>query len=175
MAKASGQKKTRKELIAALHVALRDTSGLGVLFSHAMAERAGINSTDLECLDVILLRGPLTAGALAEATGLTTGAITGVIDRLERAGYARRERDAVDRRKVMVRALPAIEEKLMPLARPMERATTAVLQSYGDDELALLLGFLTRAHDASLTAMAELHAMPMAATAKPRKNRGRRS
>jgi DNA-binding MarR family transcriptional regulator len=175
MAKASGQKKTRKELIAALHVALRDTSGLGVLFSHAMAERAGINSTDLECLDVILLRGPLTAGALAEATGLTTGAITGVIDRLERAGYARRERDAVDRRKVMVRALPAIEEKLMPLARPMERATTAVLQSYGDDELALLLGFLTRAHDASLAAMAELREIPVAATAKARKHRGRRS
>src|SRR5262249_20639760 len=116
-------KKTRKELIAALHVALRDTSGLGVIFSHAMAERAGINSTDLECLYFIQWRGPLTAGALAEATGVTTGAITGVIDRLERAGYASRERDAEDRRKVMVRALPAVAEKLMPLARPMERAT----------------------------------------------------
>jgi DNA-binding MarR family transcriptional regulator len=175
MPKASGQKKTRKELIAALHVALRDTSGLGVLFSHAMAERAGINSTDLECLDVILLRGPLTAGALAEATGLTTGAITGVIDRLERSGYARRERDAEDRRKVMVRALPAVEEKLAPLSRPMERTTAAVLQSYGDDELALLLGFLRRAHEAALTAMAELRAMPEASSSKTRKRRGRRS
>jgi DNA-binding MarR family transcriptional regulator len=175
MPKASGRRKNRNELIAALHVALRDTSGLGVLFSHAMAERAGINSTDLECLDMILLRGPLTAGALAEATGLTTGAITGVIDRLERAGYARRDRDTQDRRKVMVRALPAVEERLMPLSRPMERATTAVLKSYPDDELALLLGFLTRAHDASLAAMAELRAMPPAANAKARKRRGRRS
>jgi hypothetical protein len=57
-----------------------DASGQGVMYSQAVAQRLGINSTDLECLDHIVLRGPLTAGALAEATGLTTGAITGVID-----------------------------------------------------------------------------------------------
>jgi DNA-binding MarR family transcriptional regulator len=60
-----------------------DASGQGVMYSQAVAQRLGINSTDLECLDHIVLRGPLIAGALAEATGLTTGAITGVIDRLE--------------------------------------------------------------------------------------------
>ena len=172
--KTSGPRKTRKELIAALHVALRDTSGLGALFSHALAERAGINSTDLECLDVIQLRGPITAGALAKATGLTTGAITGVIDRLERAGYAVRERGAEDRRKVMVRALPAVAERLVPLARPMERATNGVLATYRDDELGLLLDFLTRAHDASLAAMAELRATSASKTVRVPERRKRK-
>jgi len=171
MQKKISAKKTRKELIAALHMALRDTSGLGVLFSQALAERAGINSTDLECLDMIQLRGPLTAGALAEATGLTTGAITGVIDRLESAGYARRERDAEDRRKVMVRALPSTQ-KIGSLALPMERATNAAFADYRDEELALLLGFLHRAREAALTAMAEVRTMPI--PAKPRKPRKRR-
>src|SRR4030081_3058399 len=105
-------KMSRHELIAALNRALRDASGQGVLYSQTVAERLGINSTDLECLDCVVLRGPLTAGELAEATGLTTGAITGVIDRLERAGFARRESDGNDRRKVLVRALPAVERRI---------------------------------------------------------------
>jgi DNA-binding MarR family transcriptional regulator len=161
----------RPELIAALNTALRDTSGLGVLHSQAMAERAGISSSDLECLDVIVLRGPLTAGALAEATGLTTGAITGVVDRLERAGYARREHDRADRRKVLVRATKAVDERIMPLSLPMQRAALTALEAYSDAELALLLDFLTRAHAASLAAMAELRAMKL--PAKKSKARGR--
>jgi DNA-binding MarR family transcriptional regulator len=99
---------SRNELVAALNHAMRDASGQGVLYSQAVAERLGINSTDLECLDIIVMRGPVTAGELARATGLTTGAITGVIDRLDRAGFAKREHDAADRRKVLVRALPAV-------------------------------------------------------------------
>ena len=93
-------------------------------------------------------------------TGLTTGAITGVIDRLERVGLARRERDPDDRRKILVRVLPAVGERVAPLFAPMERAAMGVLSSYRDDELALLLDFLTRARDAALTAMAELRALP---------------
>ena len=156
----SSRRKTRQELMAALHVALRNVSGQSVLHSQALAERARVNSTDLECLDIILLNGPVTAGALAEATGLTTGAITGVIDRLERAGYARREHDGEDRRKVLVLALPAVEKELVPLTRPMERATNVLLAQYKDDELALILEFLTRAHAASVAAVAELQKMP---------------
>src|SRR5258708_28193227 len=87
----STKTKRRRELEAALNAAMRDVSGQGVLYSQAVAERLGMNSTDLECLDHIS-RGPLTAGRLAELTGLTTGAITGVIDRLQRARPAPRER-----------------------------------------------------------------------------------
>lgn len=148
---------TRQELMTALNLVLRDVSGQGVLYSQEVAGRVGLNPTDLECLDFIQ-RGPLTAGALAEATGLTTGAITGVIDRLERAGFARRESDPADRRKVMVRTTSAIEKKLMPLYEPMQRHAMGALDEFGDKDLALLLDFLTRARDAARDAMLELKA-----------------
>jgi DNA-binding MarR family transcriptional regulator len=165
----SSKTKKRQELEAALNAAMRDVSGQGVLYSQAVAERLGMNSTDLECLDYVL-RGPVTAGRLAELTGLTTGAITGVIDRLERIGLARRESDPDDRRKTLVRALPAVWERIAPLFEPMERSAMAVLASYRDEELALLLGFLTRARDAALTAMSELRALPEPRSKpKPRK------
>src|SRR5215470_11755945 len=83
----------RVTLLAALDRQMRESSGLGVVFSQTVADRLGMASSDLECLDFIALRGVATAGELAEATGLTTGAVTGVIDRLEKAGFARRERD----------------------------------------------------------------------------------
>ena len=157
----SSKTKRRQELEAALNAAMRDASGQGVLYSQAVAERLGMNSTDLECLDHVL-RGPVTAGRLAELTGLTTGAITGVIDRLERVGLARRERDAHDRRKILVRVLPAVSERVAPLFDPMQRSAMAVLSKYRDDELGLILDFLTRARDAALAAMSELRALPEA-------------
>src|SRR5579871_772604 len=141
--------KTRQDLIAALNTAMREVSGQGVLYSQAVAERLGVNSTDLECLDFILAGGAITAGALAEATGLTTGAITGVIDRLERRGFALRERDRDDRRKVLVRALPRVAKEIGPLFAPMERAALGALSTYPESELELLLDFLTRIRTAA--------------------------
>src|SRR5215468_229269 len=167
---------SRQELIGALNRAMRDASGQGVIYSQVVAERLGINSTDLECLDFVVMRGPLTAGELADATGLTTGAITGVIDRLERAGFAQRDRDKDDRRKVRVRALPAIERHIYPLFQPMERAAMSALSSYKDEELAFLLTFLTRLREAATVAMSELQAQTQAAgkPVRQRKGRGRK-
>ncbi len=166
----STRPKRRDELMAALNRAMRDASGQGVLYSQAVAERLGINSTDLECLDVVVMRGPVTAGDLARATGLTTGAITGAIDRLDRAGFAKREHDPADRRKVLVRATPLVERRIMPLFRPMEQASVSALSGYNDDELALLLDFLTRAHAAAVAAMTTLRSEPtVSAKRRPRK------
>src|SRR2546430_17138506 len=89
-----------------LEHAMRRTSGLGAIFSQTVADSAGISSSDLECLDFLNLEGRVTAGRLAEVTGLTTGAITGVVDRLEKAGLVRRERDESDRRKVFNGLVP---------------------------------------------------------------------
>jgi DNA-binding MarR family transcriptional regulator len=164
----SSRRKSREETAAALNLAMREVSGLGVLYSQAVAARLGVNSTDLECLDHIVSRGPLTAGALATATGLTTGAITGVIDRLEQAGFARREPDANDRRKVLVRATDAVAERIAPLFAPMERAAMAALSQYRERELALLLDFLSRLGEAALAAMAELRETPAIETAADR-------
>jgi DNA-binding MarR family transcriptional regulator len=136
---------------------MRDASARGVVYSQAVAERLGIGSADLECLDLIALRGPMPAGAIAEAVGLTSGAITGVVDRLERAGLARRERSREDRRVVMVRILPAAERRVVPLFEPMEKAATSALADYSDGDLKLLLDFFRRAGAAATTALTELH------------------
>ena len=135
----------REALLTALERAMRKSSAQGVLFSQAVAARLGITSSDLECLDIICLNARVTAGELAAATGLTTGAVTGVIDRLEQAGFARRERDPTDRRKVFVCALPAVERRIAPLYRSLQQTVAAELAGYADKELSLLLDFFTRA------------------------------
>jgi hypothetical protein len=85
--------KARVALLQELEEAMRRTSAQGVLFGQTVANVAGISGSDLDCMDFLNLEGRMTAGRLAELTGLTTGAITGVIDRLEKAGFVRRERD----------------------------------------------------------------------------------
>ena len=150
---------SRAELIAALSAALREASGQGVLCSQAAAERLGVNSTDLECMGY-LVAGPMSAGALSQATGLTTGAITGVIDRLERAGYARRERHPGDRRKVLVSLTPLAAERAQPVFAPMEEAVGEVLATYDDAQLALLLTFLRRMRDVSVAVIGQFSRSP---------------
>jgi DNA-binding transcriptional ArsR family regulator len=83
----------------------REVSARMVMFHQAIAERLGLNATDHKALDLLGRAGPITAGELAELTGLTTGAITGIIDRLEKAGFVRRENDPKDRRRVIIRPL----------------------------------------------------------------------
>jgi DNA-binding MarR family transcriptional regulator len=151
---------TRGEIVAALNRALREVSGQGVIYSHAVAGKIGLAASDLECLDVVVMGGAVTAGALARATGLTSGAITGVIDRLERAGFARREDDPADRRKVLVRAEPAALQRFEPLYGPMAQGVERVMAAYDDDQLALLLDFLGRAHQAAVEATAMLREPP---------------
>src|SRR5882672_4092082 len=90
--------KARAALMEQLEHAVRKSSALGVIFGQTVASRVGISSSDLECLDFLNIEGRVTAGRLAELTGLTTGAITGVVDRMEKAGLVRRERDERDRK-----------------------------------------------------------------------------
>ena len=138
-------RKSRDELLKGLNEALRKVSAQSVLLSDAVARMAGLNSTDLECLDLLLLSGPTTAGALAAHTGLTTGAITAVIDRMERAGFARRQRDVNDRRRVLVEALPHYVQEIGPLYRPLALSTDRLHRHYDDRQLALVVEYLTKA------------------------------
>src|SRR5262249_43014336 len=80
----------RAELLAARVGEFRQLSAATIMFHQAVADRLGMNVTDHKCADILERNGPMTAGELAERTGLTTGAITGVIDRLEKAGFVRR-------------------------------------------------------------------------------------
>lgn len=135
----------RAELLTELDREFRQASGLGVVFSQAVADRLGITGSDLECLDFIGLRGGVaTAGELSEATGLTTGAVTGMIDRLEKAGFAKRDRDPHDRRKVLVRLLPAAEKRIAPIYTSLQRSMQELLSRYSDEQLAFLHDFMAK-------------------------------
>ena len=135
----------RAEVLQALQRELRTMSTRTVMLSQAVAGRLGLSPTDLETME-ILSAGPVTAGRLAELTGLTTGAITGVVDRLERAGYVRRERDADDRRRVIVRLLPERARRLERMFEPVARAMADLHGRYSDTELALFLDYVRRAN-----------------------------
>jgi len=96
----------KSDLVDALVRAFRDSGNQDSAFENLAAERLGVSRTDLHCLNAIENAGGLTAGQLAAAAGLTSGAVTGVVDRLERAGFARRVPDPADRRRVKVEVTP---------------------------------------------------------------------
>ncbi len=146
----------RAARLAAVLREVRRMTAQSVLISQAVSERFGLSSSDLECLDLALLSGGATAGEFARATGLTTGAITGVIDRLERAGYVRREKDPSDRRKVVVRARSGMTRRIAPLYDSLQREMSALWSRYGDGELDLILDFLTRSCDLAVLEIAKL-------------------
>jgi len=125
----------------------REESARSVMFLQAVAGRLGLSATELKCLDLAMRAGPgepLTAGRLARLTGLTTGAITGVVDRLEAGGFVRRERDPRDRRRVIVRLLPRREAELAPLFSSLGRAMAELCGRYRQKELALIEDFMAR-------------------------------
>jgi DNA-binding MarR family transcriptional regulator len=110
--------RSRAELSEALFSTGRALGTASAMFNQAVAERLGLLPTDWSCLS-LLEQGPMPAGQLAKYTGLSTGAITGVIDRLEAAGYARRARDPSDRRRVLVEPVPEAVAGTMPVFAPM--------------------------------------------------------
>jgi DNA-binding MarR family transcriptional regulator len=126
---------------------LRRASTQSVVLSQVIAERLRINPTDLECLGLLAENGSVTAGRLAELTGLTTGAITGVIDRLERAGYARRERDPHDRRRVFVQPLMERIDQIGPHFAALAQTMDELVAQYTGQDLKLILDFVIRSND----------------------------
>src|ERR1700754_3603019 len=151
--------KARAALMAELEHAARRSSALGVIFGQTVASRVGISSSDLECLDFLNLEGRVTAGRLAEVTGLTTGAITGVVDRLEKAGFVRRARDDSDRRKVFIELVPENIAKIGRFYEHLQRSMQQVWSTYSDAELKLLLRFTTQGAETMLAAVEHLKAI----------------
>jgi DNA-binding MarR family transcriptional regulator len=135
----------KAELVAALVDTMRELSTATILFHQAVADRLAMNVTDHKCAGILAQSGPITAGELAARTGLTTGAITGVIDRLEKAGFVRRARDAGDRRRVIVEPnIKEIERKIGPLFESMGKEAALAYSGYTAKELALLRDFANR-------------------------------
>lgn len=147
----------KQALVARLMMALRRSSAAGVLHGQTIARRVGINSTDLECLDLILMSGPSTAGEIARHTGLTSGAVTGLIDRLERLELVERVADPNDRRKVRVKVRDDRIGPVGALYAPLEKAMLMLLAGYSRDELGVLLDFAERSGDVMLRRVGELN------------------
>ena len=121
-----------------------------VMRSHVLAAKLGLNPTDLEALEILFRYGTSTAGSLAKATGLTTGAVTGVIDRLSRAGFVARELDPDDRRKILVALnLKKVSEEVLTLYESIANSIGALLETYSEVELDLILDFLKKTNAVS--------------------------
>lgn len=163
---------SRAALLRLLDETVRRVGAQSVLISDLVAARVGLNSTDLECLDLLYLAGGLTAGRLAEHTGLTTGATTAVIDRLERAGFVRRRRDRNDRRRVLVEVVAESARRILPFYQPLAASMKRINERYTDRELAIVVDFLSRAFDAGAEHVAWLQTQPSAGR---RRHRGRRA
>jgi DNA-binding MarR family transcriptional regulator len=116
-------------------------------FDSAVAEALGLNRTDMRCLDVLQREGPVAAGHLAEATGLTSGAMTVALDRLERAGYARRVRDSTDRRRVLVELTPDLQAEAGQFYGEHIAMSERLYQRYTVEQLELLLEFVRQGRE----------------------------
>ncbi|WP_314613283.1 MarR family winged helix-turn-helix transcriptional regulator [Streptomyces stackebrandtii] len=128
------------------------------LHGMAGAEAAGLQASEWYALSRITLAGGLTSGELAAGTGLTTGATTRLIDRLERAGYVRRTADPADRRKVVVEAVPNALAGVEAAVGPARKRIGEVLAGYTPDQLDLLFDYFSRAAPAFREATEEIRA-----------------
>ena len=112
-----------------------------------LAKKLKLSRTDLRCLDLIARLGPITAGRLAEETGLTTGAVTFLLDRLEEAGMVTRRRETEDRPRVWVEIVPSAHERLQGLQKPVAEEMRQVAQRFQTDELAAMRDFMRAARE----------------------------
>jgi DNA-binding MarR family transcriptional regulator len=121
----------------------REFSEAVVMFHEAVARRLGMSAAEWKCLDLLVRGGATTAKSLAEKSGLTTGAITGIVDRLENARYVKRERNPEDRRSVIIKPLPRpdLADELTPIFSSLGRAMGKMMGRYRERDLALIEEF----------------------------------
>jgi DNA-binding MarR family transcriptional regulator len=149
-------------LLRTLSLEVRRMSAQSVLLSGAVAERVGLSSSDLKCLDFVVMAGPeaLTPSQLATATGLTSGAITGLVDRLEKIGLVRREADPTDRRKL--RIVPC-DERVGQLGIYYERLaqrTETLWAQFGEEQLRTVLDFVRGSSEIAAEEVVHIQTLP---------------
>jgi DNA-binding MarR family transcriptional regulator len=146
----STNRRQKKDLIAELISEFRVAGNQDSAFDNLAAERLGLNRTDLHCINIIENSGGLTAGELAAEAGLTTGAVTGVIDRLEHAGYARRVSDPADRRRVKLEVTPKFYARADKIWGPVATDWAARLGGrFTAEELERVIDFLRTTNELS--------------------------
>ena len=133
---------SREDVLSDVAEELRLSGVTNDIADQVVADFLGLNRTDTRCLDIIERLDGVSAGRLASEAGLSTGAVTTVLDRLERAGYARRVQDPGDRRRVLVELTPAARRELEELYAPLTDATMRQLEGYTTDEVSLVRDFM---------------------------------
>jgi DNA-binding MarR family transcriptional regulator len=124
----------------------RKYSDTSLLMHEAIARKAGLSGTDHKYLGLLIEKGQLTAGDLSKLTGLTTGAVTGLIDRLEKKKLAKRQFDKNDRRKVIIVANVGNAMKLLePIFAELQQKTTALISSFSEKEIAVIESYFLSA------------------------------
>ncbi|MGI9060855.1 MAG: MarR family transcriptional regulator [Ktedonobacteraceae bacterium] len=158
----SGSQEKSTEIRGEFARELRQFTELGASFFRAAAARIGMTVTDMQVMDTLESTGPATAGQLADLTGLTTGAITGMLNRLEEAGLVRRERDPNDGRKVIVQLARDKGERhaVDPIFDSLGKAWDELASDYDDEQIAFLLEFLKRSNALSRREMFRLQEAP---------------
>jgi len=136
----------KREIFLELIAEIRRSQTATARFDRAVADAVGLNLTDMGCLDFLGQLGPMTAGRLAELTGLSSGAMTAALDRLERSGYARRVRDESDRRRVLVE-LTAKADELHAFYAEHASMGNLLYDEHTVDEMELFLRFVRRGRE----------------------------
>ena len=132
-------KLSRDELIREFIAAIRASQTATDTFDHSVADYAGLDRTAYRCLDILDQEGPMTAGRLAERARLSPGAMTALLDRLEKRGFARRTRDTKDRRRVLVEVTPELRQMAAELYGTPDQGADA-LAVYTNEQLEFLIG-----------------------------------
>jgi DNA-binding MarR family transcriptional regulator len=138
---------SRSALAQQLRAEILGYLGAASDFDERLAKKLKLSRTDMRCLDLIGRRGPLTAGRLAEESGLTTGAVTFILDRLEESGMVTRRRDTEDRRRVWVEIVPEARQRLEVLQQPVAEEMRQVAERFEPDELAVVRDFMRQAKE----------------------------
>ncbi|MFD7450648.1 MarR family winged helix-turn-helix transcriptional regulator [Kitasatospora sp. NPDC059827] len=149
---------SRGELIARLNTAGRELSTAAVMFHSALAQLHGLSSTEEKAIDLLQRFGPLTARELGEHSGLAPASVTGLVDRLQRKGFARRIPNPADKRSVLIEAPEAPAEALAPHFEHFMSGMDELYARYSDTELATIAGFLTAGAAVQREATAQLTA-----------------
>jgi DNA-binding MarR family transcriptional regulator len=156
-------RESKEQLAAELIRLAREHEAANDAFDEVAAQKLGVNRTDLRCLNIIENErgheGSMTAGRLAQLTGLTSAAVTAVLDRLEKAGYARRVRDQKDRRQVLVELTPLIAERGEQIWGPLGRDAQAAFARRSVEELKSVIEYLRSGRDLNVRHVERVRAL----------------
>jgi DNA-binding MarR family transcriptional regulator len=154
--KVSSGEGARRDARREVREGLRELGVQLAQLNRRVSGRLGLRDADMDCLDLISRLGPIGAGPLAKVAGLHPATLTGILDRLERAGWIVRERDAEDRRAIRIRALPERGKEVLAQFAGMNGAVQEICSHYDEQQLSVIADFLTRVAEAGRVSGLEL-------------------